>query len=97
MFNANYRIFFKKHAVFGYLLDLLHLKFNLQIKGILKRYLSNSKCYILAIQFVLSDEFAHLKTEHREGLIHEGTGERVSTARVEIVFDNSDRRIVAVS
>lgn len=29
--------------------------------------------------------------------MHEGTGARVQTARVEIVFDNSDRRIVAVS
>lgn len=57
---------------------------------------SGKSNFFFAIQFVLSDEFAHLKTEHREGLIHEGTGERVTTARVEIVFDNSDRRIVAV-
>lgn len=34
--------------------------------------------------------------EQRQGLIHEGTGERVTTASVEIVFDNSDHRIVAV-
>uniref|UniRef100_A0A0N5ACJ7 Structural maintenance of chromosomes protein 3 n=1 Tax=Syphacia muris TaxID=451379 RepID=A0A0N5ACJ7_9BILA len=57
---------------------------------------SGKSNFFFAIQFVLSDEFAHLKTEHREGLIHEGTGERVTTARVEIVIDNSDRRIVAV-
>lgn len=52
--------------------------------------------YVSAIQFVLSDEFSHLRSDHRQGLIHEGTGEKVSTARVEIVFDNVDRRIVAV-
>lgn len=50
-----------------------------------------------AIQFVLSDEFSHLKAEQRQGLIHEGTGDRVTTASVEIVFDNTDHRIVAVS
>lgn len=50
-----------------------------------------------AIQFVLSDEFSHLKAEQRQGLIHEGTGDRVTTASVEIVFDNADHRIVAVS
>ncbi|VDO35825.1 unnamed protein product [Onchocerca flexuosa] len=48
------------------------------------------------IQFVLSDEFSHLKAEQRQGLIHEGTGDRVTTASVEIVFDNTDHRIVAI-
>ncbi|VDM65772.1 unnamed protein product [Strongylus vulgaris] len=30
------------------------------------------------------------------GVLHEGTGPRINTARVEIVFDNSDRRIPAI-
>ncbi|VDN27818.1 unnamed protein product [Gongylonema pulchrum] len=57
---------------------------------------SGKSNFFFAIQFVLSDEFSHLKAEQREKLIHEGTGDRVGTASVEIVFDNSDHRIVAV-
>ncbi|VDK56467.1 unnamed protein product [Cylicostephanus goldi] len=49
-----------------------------------------------AIQFVLSDEFSSLRSEQRMGVLHEGTGPRINTARVEIVFDNSDRRIPAI-
>ncbi len=50
------------------------------------------KIVILAIQFVLSDEFSHLRLEQRQSLLHEGAGARALTARVEIVFDNSDGR-----
>ena len=46
-----------------------------------------------AIQFVLSDEFNNLRPEQRQSLLHEGTGPRVISAFVEIVFDNSDNRI----
>lgn len=46
-----------------------------------------------AIQFVLSDEFTHLRPEQRQGLLHEGTGARVISAYVEIIFDNSDNRV----
>lgn len=46
-----------------------------------------------AIQFVLSDEFSHLRPEQRQALLHEGTGPRVISAFVEIIFDNSDNRI----
>uniref|UniRef100_A0A452E7U3 Chondroitin sulfate proteoglycan 6 n=1 Tax=Capra hircus TaxID=9925 RepID=A0A452E7U3_CAPHI len=46
----------------------------------------------LAIQFVLSDEFSHLRPEQRLALLHEGTGPRVISAFVEIIFDNSDNR-----
>ncbi|KHJ92335.1 RecF/RecN/SMC protein [Oesophagostomum dentatum] len=49
-----------------------------------------------AIQFVLSDEFSNLRSEQRMGVLHEGTGPRINTARVEIVFDNTDRRIPAI-
>lgn len=46
-----------------------------------------------AIQFVLSDEFSHLRPEQRQALLHEGTGPRVISAYVEIIFDNSDARV----
>lgn len=46
-----------------------------------------------AIQFVLSDEFTHLRPEQRQALLHEGTGARVISAYVEIIFDNSDNRV----
>jgi hypothetical protein len=51
--------------------------------------------YILcsAIQFVLSDEFSHLRPEQRQALLHEGTGPRVLNAYVEIIFDNTDGRL----
>lgn len=56
---------------------------------------SGKSNFFFAIQFLLSEEYAHLKSDFKIGLMHEGTGARVQTARVEIVFDNSDRRIVA--
>lgn len=57
--------------------------------------LLNVKClfFFLAIQFVLSDEFTHLRPEQRQALLHEGTGARVISAYVEIIFDNSDNRV----
>ncbi|GMT17480.1 hypothetical protein PFISCL1PPCAC_8777, partial [Pristionchus fissidentatus] len=56
---------------------------------------SGKSNFFFAIQFLLSEEYAHLKSDFKIGLMHEGTGARVQTARVEIVFDNGDRRIVA--
>ncbi|KRZ57897.1 Structural maintenance of chromosomes protein 3 [Trichinella nativa] len=53
----------------------------------------SSKHNVIAIQFVLSDEFSHLRVEQRQSLLHEGTGPRVLQAFVEIVFDNSDYRL----
>uniref|UniRef100_A0A1D1YI49 Structural maintenance of chromosomes protein n=2 Tax=Anthurium amnicola TaxID=1678845 RepID=A0A1D1YI49_9ARAE len=46
-----------------------------------------------AIRFVLSDLFQNLRTEDRHALLHEGAGHQVTSAFVEIVFDNSDNRI----
>ncbi|KAJ8930744.1 hypothetical protein NQ314_016416 [Rhamnusium bicolor] len=43
--------------------------------------------------FVLSDEYSHLRPEQRQSLLHEGTGPRVVSAYVEIIFDNSDARV----
>eukprot|EP00898_Chlorokybus_atmophyticus_P004172 jgi/Chlat1/4756/Chrsp308S04740 len=46
-----------------------------------------------AIRFVLSDLFTHLRPEDRQALLHEGAGNAVLQAYVEIVFDNSDNRL----
>jgi structural maintenance of chromosome 3 (chondroitin sulfate proteoglycan 6) len=54
---------------------------------------SGKSNFFTAIQFVLSDEFNNLRAEQRVNLLHEGTGPRVISAMVEIVFDNSDRRL----
>ena len=42
---------------------------------------------------MLSDEFSHMSPEERQQLLHEGTGARVVSAFVEIIFDNSDHRL----
>lgn len=42
---------------------------------------------------MLSDEFTHLRPEQRQALLHEGTGARVMSAYVEIIFDNTDNRV----
>ncbi|XP_068213135.1 structural maintenance of chromosomes protein 3 isoform X2 [Palaemon carinicauda] len=54
---------------------------------------SGKSNFFYAIQFVLSDEFSHLRAEQRQALLHEGTGPRVISAFVEIIFDNVDGRI----
>ncbi|CAB57898.4 Structural maintenance of chromosomes protein 3 [Caenorhabditis elegans] len=56
---------------------------------------SGKSNFFHAIQFVLSDEYAHLKEEQRLGLLHESTGPKVAHARVEITFDNSEKRLMA--
>ncbi len=48
----------------------------------------------LAVQFVLSDEFNNLSAEGRYNLMHEGINSRALNAYVEIIFDNSDSRIM---
>ncbi|KAF0312854.1 Structural maintenance of chromosomes protein 3 [Amphibalanus amphitrite] len=54
---------------------------------------SGKSNFFYAIQFVLSDEFSHLRPDQRQALLHEGTGPRVISAYVEIIFDNSDGRL----
>uniref|UniRef100_T1JG50 Structural maintenance of chromosomes protein n=1 Tax=Strigamia maritima TaxID=126957 RepID=T1JG50_STRMM len=54
---------------------------------------SGKSNFFYAIQFVLSDEFSHLRPEQRQALLHEGTGPRVVSAFVEIIFDNTDNRL----
>ena len=54
---------------------------------------SGKSNFFFAIQFVLSDEFTNMGVEERQQLLHEGSGARVVSAFVEIVFDNSDNRL----
>ncbi|GMG98380.1 hypothetical protein Nepgr_000220 [Nepenthes gracilis] len=54
---------------------------------------SGKSNFFHAIRFVLSDLFQNLRNEDRHALLHEGAGNQVLTAFVEIVFDNSDNRI----
>ena len=54
---------------------------------------SGKSNFFYAIQFVLSDEFSHLRPDQRQQLLHEGPGQRTMIAYVEIVFDNSDNRL----
>lgn len=54
---------------------------------------SGKSNFFFAIQFVLTDEFSHMRPEERQQLLHEGTGARVVSAFVEIIFDNSDNRL----
>ncbi|XP_028403208.1 structural maintenance of chromosomes protein 3-like [Dendronephthya gigantea] len=54
---------------------------------------SGKSNFFYAIQFVLSDEFSHMRQEERQALLHEGSGPRVISAFVEIIFDNSDNRL----
>lgn len=54
---------------------------------------SGKSNFFYAIQFVLSDEFVHLRPEQRQALLHEGTGPKVNSAYVEIIFDNTDNRL----
>jgi structural maintenance of chromosome 3 (chondroitin sulfate proteoglycan 6) len=54
---------------------------------------SGKSNFFSAVQFVLSDEFSHMSPEERQQLLHEGTGARVVSAFVEIIFDNSDHRL----
>ena len=37
---------------------------------------------------MLADDFSNLRAEQRLALLHEGTGQRIITANVEIIFDN---------
>lgn len=56
---------------------------------------SGKSNFFSAIQFVLSDEFTHLRPEQRQNLLHEGVGQRLGSAYVEIIFDNSGKADLA--
>lgn len=69
-------------------IDLISPQFNV----VVGRNGSGKSNFFSAIRFVLSDAYTHMSREERQGLIHEGSG-TVMSAYVEIVFDNSDRRL----
>lgn len=54
---------------------------------------SGKSNFYKAIEFVLLDEYAHIRVNDRKSLLHEGQGESSMTAYVEIVFDNTSRVI----
>mmetsp|Transcript_93168 Transcript_93168/g.199841 ORF Transcript_93168/g.199841 Transcript_93168/m.199841 type:complete len:1199 (-) Transcript_93168:99-3695(-) len=54
---------------------------------------SGKSNFFNAILFVISDHFGALRPEVRKSLLHEGAGPTVLTAFVELVFDNTDRRL----
>eukprot|EP00913_Durusdinium_trenchii_P010461 g9808.t1 len=54
---------------------------------------SGKSNFFQAILFVLSDQYSSLRAETRKALLHEGAGQAVLTAYVEVVLDNADRRI----
>lgn len=61
------------------------------------KFISSSN-FFDAIQFVLlGPRFASLRQEDRQHLLHEGAGQSVMAAYVEIIFDNSDGRLAVES
>eukprot|EP00736_Rhodelphis_marinus_P006835 Rmarinus@m.12417 len=55
---------------------------------------SGKSNFFNAIRFVMADMFMKsLRPEERQGLLHEGAGDQVMSAFVEVVFDNSDGRL----
>eukprot|EP01116_Phalansterium_solitarium_P011947 TRINITY_DN2782_c0_g1_i1.p1 TRINITY_DN2782_c0_g1~~TRINITY_DN2782_c0_g1_i1.p1 ORF type:complete len:1237 (+),score=666.00 TRINITY_DN2782_c0_g1_i1:202-3912(+) len=53
---------------------------------------SGKSNFFSAIRFVLGDHMQNLRPEYLRSLLHEGSGENVMSAYVEIVFDNKDQR-----
>lgn len=53
---------------------------------------SGKSNFFAAVRFVLSDDYTQMSREHRQALLHEGSGSAVMSAYVEIIFDNSDDR-----
>ena len=50
--------------------------------------------FFSAIEFVLSDEYSNLSPQERSSLLsHSSSGQRILNAYVEIVFDNTSRRL----
>ena len=49
-----------------------------------------------AIQFVLAHEFHHLPPRQRENMLHSSSGLRATSAYVEIIFNNEDKRFSVI-
>ena len=52
---------------------------------------SGKSNFFSAIEFVLLADSSSLKADQQRAILHEGSGPRMITASVEIVFDNRDR------
>ncbi|KAF3924845.1 hypothetical protein ABW21_db0204377 [Orbilia brochopaga] len=55
---------------------------------------SGKSNFFAAIRFVLSDAYTQMGREERQALLHEGSGQAVMSAYVEIIFDNTDERFL---
>lgn len=53
---------------------------------------SGKSNFFAAIRFVLSDAYTQMNREERQALLHEGSGSAVTSAYVEVIFDNTDDR-----
>ena len=53
---------------------------------------SGKSNFFAAIRFVLSDAYSGMGREERQALLHEGSGSAVTSAYVEVIFDNTDDR-----
>ena len=54
---------------------------------------SGKSNFYTAISFVLLDDYSRLQQSDKKSLLYEGKGESAKTAYVEIIFDNSKRKI----
>eukprot|EP01117_Protostelium_nocturnum_P004475 TRINITY_DN1611_c0_g1_i1.p1 TRINITY_DN1611_c0_g1~~TRINITY_DN1611_c0_g1_i1.p1 ORF type:complete len:1261 (-),score=493.20 TRINITY_DN1611_c0_g1_i1:41-3661(-) len=67
-------------------------EFDEKVNTIVGRNGAGKSNFFFAIRFVLSDMFANLRSEERQLLLHEGSGDTVMSGFVEIHFDNKDGR-----
>ena len=96
LFNYSLILFFSKIIINGfrsYREQTVVEPFSPRHNVIVGRNGSGKSNFFYAIQFVLSDEFSHLRPDQRQQLLHEGPGQRTMIAYVEIIFDNSDNRL----
>ena len=54
---------------------------------------SGKSNFFSAIRFVLGDLYSTTHIEDRQAILHEGAGHAVTSAYVEIIFDNADGRL----
>jgi hypothetical protein len=92
--KLNKSFLFIHSFLFSWTKWLWKIEFFLRLVIIFKLIISFFFFVLLAIQFVLSDEFSNLSADGRYNLMHEGINSRALNAYVEIIFDNSDSRIM---
>eukprot|EP01114_Cavostelium_apophysatum_P016736 TRINITY_DN4818_c0_g1_i6.p1 TRINITY_DN4818_c0_g1~~TRINITY_DN4818_c0_g1_i6.p1 ORF type:complete len:998 (-),score=422.06 TRINITY_DN4818_c0_g1_i6:73-3066(-) len=88
-------VFIKKVLIQGFksYKDQTHFEdFDERVNVIVGRNGAGKSNFFYAIRFVLSDMFSNMRSEERQRLLHEGSGDTVMSAFVEIHFDNKDGR-----